>query len=70
MHAMDSHPHDAPPVTGETPTARPPEVAEERRELARLIGRLLAHQWLHEQRAGTHYRNHAKAIDRVVSSPE
>jgi hypothetical protein len=42
-----------PQVDRAAPNAPNQDLVEGRRELARLIGRLLAHRWLEEQRAGS-----------------
>ena len=51
---MDSHNFESPQMLATNPIAQPPDIAEGRRELARLIGRLLAHHWLQEQRTSPH----------------
>jgi len=55
MNSIDSHEHDSSDAVA--PITQPPEIAEGRRELAGLIGRLLAHEWLHKQRSGKHHRD-------------
>ncbi len=55
MNSTDSHEHDSSDAV--TPIAQSPEFAEGRRELAGLIGRLLAHEWLRKQRSGNHHRD-------------
>jgi len=50
MNSTNSSEHDS--SDAEAPVSQPPEIAEGRRELARLIGRLLAHEWLRKQRSG------------------
>lgn len=50
MNPIDSHEHDC--SAAAAPIVQSPEIAAGRRELARLIGRLLAHEWLHQQRTG------------------
>jgi hypothetical protein len=52
MDSSDSRNTDLPQVGTAAPNAPSQDIAEGRRELARLIGRLLARHWLQEQRAG------------------
>ena len=61
MNSIDSHEHDSSDAA--EPIAQPPGIAEGRQELARLIGRLLAHEWLHKQRTGKRGRDHEEAAD-------
>jgi hypothetical protein len=51
MDSSSSRDADLPHVGTAVPNAQRQDVAEGRRELAQLIGRLLAHNWLQEQRA-------------------
>jgi hypothetical protein len=68
MNSFDSHEHDSSDAA--VPIAQPPEIADGRRELARLIGRLLAHDWLHKQRTGRRGHDHDNAADDEVPRPK
>jgi hypothetical protein len=57
MNSTNSHAEGAAKVTIRTPISAQVEVAEGRRELARVIGRLLANEWLHKQRAAKQGRD-------------
>lgn len=64
MSSVDSHKCDSPQTAASTPIAELSDVAEGRRELARLIGRLLAHEWLARQRTGKQGRDSENTPDK------
>lgn len=65
MNSIDSHEHDSSDAVA--PSAQPPEFAEGRRELAGLIGRLLAHEWLRKQRSGKNRRDGDNVAENEIS---
>lgn len=63
MHSVDSRKHDSSQTAAESPVVPPSDVTEDRHELARLIGRLLAHEWLARQRTGKQGRDSETTVD-------
>jgi len=63
MESSCSRNADFPQVGTATPNTQSQDIAEGRRELARLIGRLLAHEWLQKQRSGDNGQAPATAGD-------
>ena len=66
MNLTDCREIDSSNVVAAKPIAQLQDIAEGRRELARLIGRLLAHEWLHKQRAEK--RGHDRDDDDIPRS--
>ena len=60
---MDLCNSESPQAAAAEPIAQPAETADGRRELARLIGRLLAHHWLHQQQTRDHRSAGESAAD-------